>query len=142
MMPLNSKTSGVRSTLVEIRRPHFSARPRPTTCLYIETSSIIGCRGQHFWYSTSSKPSRSIARCLHWLMPPILWVFSATHVRTMRGRVGGCRSFVSAFRRNCAANSAGRRGISDYGKTRSQLRRFGPLCGPQVGHLTRSEKCH
>src|SRR5262249_61541146 len=42
--------------------------------------------------------------------------------RTTRTLVGSCRSSESAFRRNCAANSAGRREISDYGRTRSQLR--------------------
>src|SRR5262249_44930704 len=67
------------------------------------------------------------AQCLHWLMLPISWAFSATRARTTRGRAGGCRNFESAFRRNCAANSAGRRGISDYGRRRMQLRTGG--CG-------------
>src|SRR5262245_47455162 len=55
-------------------------------------------------------------------MLPILWAFSATRARTTRGRAGGCRSFESAFRRNCAANSAGRREISGYGRTKLQSR--------------------
>src|SRR5262245_16990315 len=60
---------------------------------------------------------------LHWLMPPILWAFSATRVRTTRDRAGGCRSFEAAFRRSCALSSAGRREISGYGKTTLQSRR-------------------
>src|SRR5262249_21649105 len=67
------------------------------------------------WYPTSSKPCRCIAQCLHWLMLPILLGFSATRARTTRAPAGNCRSSESAFRRNCAANLAGR--ISRYGRT-------------------------
>jgi hypothetical protein len=70
------------------------------------------------WYCTRSKPPRCIAQCLHWLMLPILWAFSATRAKTTRALVGGCRSSESAFRKNCAANSAGQREISGYGRTR------------------------
>src|SRR5262249_6996171 len=65
--------------------------------------------GLRLWYSTLSKPCRCIAQCLHWLMLPILWVFSATRARTMRTLAGSCQSSESAFKRSCAFNGRTRK---------------------------------
>src|SRR5262249_48164990 len=56
------------------------------------------------WYTTLSKPSRSIARCLPWLRFLLLGAFSGTRAKTTRASVGGCQSSESVFRRNCGAN--------------------------------------